>query len=261
MERISDFAAGTIEGIHDADKKFTVLLHTHGKFLEDVAFRFGLLPYEIYVIPGMYVAMLQMIWYGSVDAAQFHVVPHVIAFSIFRSLNSTVPRTRPGCLDPDPFTRKDSAEIEKGHCAGKTDKESFPSGHTGIAAALLSALVLQLYAGSATVFDVKIKSDWTKHTITGVACCVVLLVAAHRIMHKYHYFGDTLAGFVLGAIIGTLSWKIFDVCHSKAKKASEPLYDRNILPLPAKVVLSVPIIGLLIKFLLKDLKNLTKVHH
>ena len=40
----------------------------------------GLIPYEFYVIPGMYLAILQVLWLGSPDPVQFHLLPHWFVF-------------------------------------------------------------------------------------------------------------------------------------------------------------------------------------
>ena len=55
----------------------------------------GLLPYELYVLPGMYIAMIQVILFSAFNPIQFHLLPHFFAFSLFQLIKGTVGRERP----------------------------------------------------------------------------------------------------------------------------------------------------------------------
>ena len=57
----------------------------------------GLIPYEIYVLPGMYLAILQTIWLGTPNPTQFHLLPHFFAYSMFQLLKGSIKTPRPGC--------------------------------------------------------------------------------------------------------------------------------------------------------------------
>ena len=46
----------------------------------------GLIPYEIYILPGMYLAIFQTLWLGTPNPVQFHLLPHWFAYSIFQLL-------------------------------------------------------------------------------------------------------------------------------------------------------------------------------
>jgi len=92
----------------------------NGSIFEKLPHFLGLIPYELYVIPGMYLAILQVIWLGTPDPIQFHLLPHWFAYSIFQFLKKLIKRKRPGCFHKDM-----SKFIEKGHCEHGHEYQSF----------------------------------------------------------------------------------------------------------------------------------------
>ena len=50
----------------------------------------GLIPYEIYILPGMYLAILQVLWLGSFNPIQFNLLHHWFAYSIFQLLKGSI---------------------------------------------------------------------------------------------------------------------------------------------------------------------------
>ena len=66
---------------------------------EILPYYLGLLPYELYVLPLMYIAMIQVILFSAFNPIQFHLLPHFFAFSLFQLIKGTVGRERPGCRD------------------------------------------------------------------------------------------------------------------------------------------------------------------
>ena len=84
----------------------------------------GLIPYEIYILPGMYLAILQVLWLGSPNPIQFHLLPHWFAYSIFQLLKGSIKTPRPGCWIPGM-----KKFIDESHCSHGHEWQSFPSGH------------------------------------------------------------------------------------------------------------------------------------
>ena len=240
-----------MESVLSANKAATVRIFKHGrssKAFRDLAYWTGLFPYEIYVIPGMFLAMLQMVWSGDITPVRFHILPHMFAFSFFQLLKSKVPRERPGCS-----IRAMKGVINPGHCKGSTLSQSFPSGHTGIAFALLTALLMELFVTPQPVlFGVPVPPHmiWP---IASVGIVVAVMVGMHRIVGGYHYLGDVLTGGALGAIIGMLTWNVL-----------APEYRTNEswpIPLWAQVIISLPILFLSYLFFSKDVHKLTSIKH
>lgn len=122
----------------------------------------GLIPYELYVLPGMAVAILYAMLKKHPSSLRFHVLPHVFAFSLVGLIKMMVRRPRPGCYGPDRMVRRFEQNYvdgtyspSKGKCKvdGPPKKwanrkgfayVSFPSGHAMVAWAVMTGLVLHL---------------------------------------------------------------------------------------------------------------------
>ena len=72
--------------IDNIDYKITAWIHYNiglnkNSFLRNLPYYFGLLPYEIYVLPGMFIALFSTYWEKSHTPLQFHLLPHLNHFS------------------------------------------------------------------------------------------------------------------------------------------------------------------------------------
>ena len=126
----------------------------------------GLIPYEIYILPGMYLAIFQVLWLGSPNPIQFHLLPHWFGYSIFQLLKGTIKAPRPGCHIPGM-----KEFIDDSHCHDKHAWQSFPSGHTGIASSLATALFMEMmYSDDPHFFEMNITNIKTRRLIafTGI---------------------------------------------------------------------------------------------
>ena len=259
------------------DKKLTELIYNGvngNKYLQQLPYYLGLLPYELYVLPGMYIAMLQVIWLSAYNPIQFHLMPHFFAFCLFQLIKGTVGRQRPGCDH-----KNLSGYIDESHCSGKQRFMSFPSGHTGIAFALATALYLEMtVSDDPRFFDVQIKEEKNRKIIYSAGFFVASAICIHRISKGYHYLGDTVVGGILGSLIGYISWQVLnkykslyhDLCNkhqscedkegigiqylSKGENARK-------VELATKVLLTIPVVYLLLKFFMVDFWNLASVKH
>jgi hypothetical protein len=96
--------------------------------------------------------------------------------------------------------------IDPKHCEGKTRFQSFPSGHTIIAFALATSLILYCEE------ERKLKPE---NDTCYRACMVSILIVAvsvsiHRVSYGYHHVSDVIVGAIIGMIIGYLCFKIVD---------------------------------------------------
>jgi undecaprenyl-diphosphatase len=99
---------------------------------------------------------------------------------LFRVLKRTSRRKRPCEIEP--------------HCWSlilPPDKYSFPSGHT------------------ITAFAVALPVGLFYPELQGVLLIVALLIASSRIILGMHFLSDVLAGSVIGALLGLLSFHMF----------------------------------------------------
>lgn len=187
-------------------------------FIKNLPRWIGLIPYEIYVLPGMFLAIATMLWTGSITPLQFHLLPHWFAYSIFSYLKGIAKRERPGCRYPDMHIRNSPS-----HCK-MARYLSFPSGHTGIAFALATSLTLSLKSGrkQGKMFGL---IDFDNEIVQNITLAIAYVVAAgvsiHRVSYGYHFMGDVLVAAVLGCLIGYASYMVVENVRNKAYKCND----------------------------------------
>lgn len=199
-----------LKNINKIDKKLSADIYklvNNNKILQNIPYFLGLLPYEIYVIPGMFLAILQTIWLNSSNPIQFHLLPHWFAYSLFQFLKKDINRGRPGCVD-----KSVSEYIDESHCKGNHIFESFPSGHTGVCFSLATALFMEMmYSEDPKFFEIRIESKNTRRLIACAGYFVATFVSIQRISKGYHHLGDCIIGALLGSIIGFISWTSINI--------------------------------------------------
>ena len=184
----------------------------------------GLIPYEIYVLPGMYLAILQTIWLGTPNPTQFHLLPHFFAYSMFQLLKGSIKTPRPGCHIPGM-----KGYIDDSHCSHGHEWQSFPSGHSGIATSLAVALYMEMmYSEDPHFFEINITNPNTRKFIAGSGIFVASMVILHRVSKGYHSLFDSLTGMLLGACIGFISWTTLEYFKKRYHKACDDRLKKNI---------------------------------
>lgn len=254
-------------------------LFNNNPIIKDVPYYLGLIPYEIYIIPGMYIAILQVIWFSSFNPIQFHLFPHFFTYCLFQLLKGSIVRKRPGCR-----FKNLSNHIDASHCNKKNRLMSFPSGHTGVAFALAGALMAEmLFSKNPKFFDMEIKNTKTQKIIAGSGIFVAIMISLHRISKGYHFFGDVIFGGTIGLSLGLISWLVLntakdklndlcekpknendDECKPETENTIRFLFKNKIivtLEIIIKVVLTIIVLFLLHKFLTKDLWKLASIKH
>jgi membrane-associated phospholipid phosphatase len=206
--------------ISNLDKNLTKWIYTNvglnkNSIISKLPYFFGLLPYELYVIPGMFVALFTMFYNQSFHPVQFHLLPHWFAFSIGLYMKHHLKRIRPGCNQEYGMGKL----LDPGHCEGKTKFQSFPSGHTLIAFALATSLTLYLMDSSYDDSDKTFLGiDFANKTIRNITIALAFFVAAmislHRISYGYHHVGDVLVGALIGSMIGFTSHTISNTARN-----------------------------------------------
>ena len=123
----------------------------------------GLIPYELYVLPGMMLAIIYAMFKDHAASLRFHVLPHVFAFSVVGLVKMMVKRPRPGCYGPNDMVMNFEQNFVKGefnpskgkckHNAGGLAPwasrhgfpyVSFPSGHATVAWSVMTGLILYM---------------------------------------------------------------------------------------------------------------------
>jgi membrane-associated phospholipid phosphatase len=276
------------------DYKLTKGIYTlinNSKFKE-LPYYAGLIPYELYILPGMYLAILQIVWLGTPNPLQFHLLPHWFAYSIFQFLKKAISKKRPGCEFEDM-----SEFINSSHCESGHDLQSFPSGHTGIAFSLATSLFMEMmYSDNPKFFEIPIKNKKIQILISFIGLFVAFMISLHRISKGFHSVFDVLIGMILGMSIGFISWTLLEtykkmynnICethiydkncdnHKSNKNNNEmsywlknwKLFDNKLFNNSfinnstglARIIITIPIIFLIIKFFTKDIYKLTAIKH
>jgi len=211
-----------VKQVNEVDYQITKWVHENiglnkNKFISEMPYYLGLLPYELYVLPGMFLAIFVMFYYKSFHPVQFHLLPHWFAFSISLYVKHNFQRVRPGCLKERPL----DSLIDPKHCDGSTMYQSFPSGHTLIAVAL--ATTLSMYLNDPTYNDaektflgIPFYQPTIKALTVSFGFLVVVMISLHRIAYGYHYFGDVLLGALLGYCIGYASYTVTNTLRQGA---------------------------------------------
>lgn len=247
--------------IHFFINKITKFIYQHvglnkNPFIARVPYYLGLLPYEMYVLPGMFVALVVMFYYQSFTPVQVHLLPHWFAFSIALYLKTHLKRVRPGCVENYQMNHL----LDAGHCEGKTRYQSFPSGHTIIAFALATSLIL--YLRDDTIKDKKFlgidfnKPVWKYYMITKLFF-VAIMISIHRVSYGYHFVGDVIVGAILGMMIGFTSHTI---CNTAREIYIQEESEKNTWDI-VRVIGSLFAVFAFIHFFSKDFHRLSALQH
>ena len=268
-----------ISSIRNIDYKLSKIIYDifDNKKINNIPFYLGLIPYEIYVLPGMYLAILQTIWLETPNPIQFHLLPHFFAYSVFQLLKNYMKSPRPGC-----FFKSMNKYINKGHCLNGNEFKSFPSGHCGIAASLSVALFMEMmYSENSYFFEINIKDIKRKRLIVTIGFFVTFMVFIHRISKGYHSFLDSIFAILIGGSIGFFSWitieyfkkKYYNICKKnnncdKSKKKYDlfklELYDESFINKIngiARIILTITILFLIFNFITIDIFKLSSIKH
>lgn len=305
------FDLSKVGPIRDIDYKLSRAVYDifNQKNMKYIPVFLGLIPYELYILPGMYLAIFQTLWLGSPNPIQFHLLPHWFGYSIFQLLKGSIKTPRPGC-----WIDGMKGYIDDSHCLHGHEFQSFPSGHTGISSSLATALFMEMmYSDDPHFFEINIKDVNIRRAIAFTGLFVAFMTGIHRVSKGYHSLFDSMTGMLIGCCIGFISWSALeyykkkynklceergssggsinnnmaqrddedeDLCanHMWSEKNDEMSYwlnnwglfkskvnpnrpDVNTMTGIARVVLTVPVLFLTIKFFRKDLWQLASIKH
>jgi membrane-associated phospholipid phosphatase len=156
---------------------FYELASNNTYYFNDLVTYGGLVSYELYVLPGMMMAIMYAAAKNESQSLRFHVLPHVFAFSMVGLIKHAAERPRPGCqyneMNPElpprppgpvqlkakakesygkPFVEAKAEEesylkpFESRHkCKGGFRDLSFPSGHSCVAFSVATGLMMYMF--------------------------------------------------------------------------------------------------------------------
>ena len=299
------FDISKVGPIRDIDYKLSRMVYDlfNQKNMKYIPVLCGLIPYEFYILPGMYLAIFQTLWLGTPNPIQFHLLPHWFGYSMFQLLKGSIKAPRPGC-----WIDGMKGYIDDSHCLHGHEFQSFPSGHTGISTSLATALFMEMmYSDDPHFFEINIKDMNIRRAIAYTGLFVAFMTGIHRVSKGYHSLFDSMTGMLIGACIGFISWSALefykkkynklceghgssggsnlhsdeeDLCenHKWSEKNDEMSYwlkdwglfkskvnpnrpDVNTMTGVARIVLTIPVMYLTIKFFRKDVWTLASIKH
>ena len=205
--------------IRDIDFKLSRAVYDifNQKGIEQIPVWLGLIPYEFYIIPGMYLAIYQTLWLGTPNPIQFHLLPHWFAYSIFQLLKGSIKTYRPGC-----WIKGMGKFIDESHCLHGHEFQSFPSGHTGIASSLATALFCEMmFSEDPHFFEIKLKDEKVRQGIAFTGIFIAFMTGIHRVSKGYHSLFDSMTGMLIGMCIGFISWSAMEFYKRRYDKICE----------------------------------------
>jgi membrane-associated phospholipid phosphatase len=228
----------------------------------------GFIPFKYYVEPGLYFALMQIIWLYTYEPLQFHIIPHLIITIVFNILYKVFKRSRPGCTH-----KSMTGHMHKSFCSTAKKHMSFPSRNTAVAFTLLAIFYSEMmFSNNPKFFSFSIKEKYNRDLIVSFGTIASVAVGLHDIAKGYHHFSDVLVGALVGASVGAITWQIldifdkkFDACENDEIKNSYLCHETNKVKLKfltnekkylwieiiIKCILSIIVFGFFLSFLIK----------
>jgi len=229
------------------------------KHIPLIPYYLGLLPYELYAIPGMFISIILACYYNSFTPFLVHLFPHWSAYSIVSLLKKHVKRTRPGCR----LRNKNKLQMfDAKRCQNADRNKSFPSGHTIIASTLATSIYYFMYDPTISKAEkswgiLDLNEDTTRIIVSVLLFAVVFFVALQRVSHGYHHVSDVCVGAGLGYIISSIVYVACMNARGVTLYTQEGILQWKIFSFLAIILAS---LGLL-HFFIYELSHLTKIQH
>jgi len=228
------------------------------KWLSWIPYYLGLVPYELYALPGMYIFIVAACYYQSFMPMIVHLIPQWAAYSAVSLLKNHVKRTRPGCHLRNRHKLK---FLDKKHCEGCQRTRSFPSGHTIIATTLATSLCYYLYDPTISPDDknvlgvAPVGTGVARQVVAAFAIFAAFMVAIQRVSHGFHHVSDVCVGAALGYGIASLTYVVCMKARGVMLAGSAEINQWNVL---SGLAIALAMLGL-VHFLLYELPKLLKV--
>lgn len=174
--------------------------HSTSSFFQTFILLFGIIPYTLLTHPiTLIITSLAAISTRSFSPLNYYIIPYTLALITSLPIKYLTHRTRPGCNPKFPKLKLKMDPIASPLCATDERFLSFPSGHTTLITALLTPLILYTHE--------KVTSKIHRYIIYTILYLIILATALQRMSFGYHFFTDTIAGFLLGSLCGYISYK------------------------------------------------------
>jgi hypothetical protein len=148
--------------------------------LDKLSFYSGIVPFQIYTIPGLLVSILQFFLSNDDTNVRVHILPQLISFSLINLIKSSI---------------------------GNYNQKMIPSGKLCVAFTLFITLICELtYHKQPKLFTFNVRDDLKKY-IQIFVISVVLLLTYNVYVHKKNNISSLILSIILGTFIGLITWK------------------------------------------------------
>ena len=148
--------------------------------LDKLSFYSGIVPFQIYTIPGLLVSILQFFLSNDDTNVRVHILPQLISFSLINLIKSSI---------------------------GNYNQKMIPSGKLCVAFTLFITLICELtYNKQPKLFTFNVRDDLKKY-IQIFVISVVLLLTYNVYVHKKNNISPLILSIILGTFIGLITWK------------------------------------------------------
>ena len=167
-------------------------LHTTSPVFRTLINLFGIFPYNTLTNPITFILVIIVTLYiKRPRLLSLYIIPYILTLLIVVPIKYATKRIRPGCNPNLNIPLKTDPTYYKLICRADESFLSFPSGHTTLITAILTAFAIN--------FDTPL--------FTAITTVIILFTALQRMSYGYHYLTDTIIGLILGLIIGYVSYK------------------------------------------------------
>lgn len=176
--------------------------HKHKTFQHFIT-ALGIIPYIIIINPlTMLTLFVITILQKDYRMMSLYFMPYLLSYVIVSPIKNITKRLRPACDRTVPVKQIIDPVFSAPLCKSEQRYLSFPSGHTTLITAILSAFIFNMNSS-----DNEKYTKTTKIVLTAISCLIILFTALQRMSYGYHFLSDTVIGFLIGIVIGYVTYK------------------------------------------------------
>ena len=160
--------------------------------LDKLSFYLGIIPFQIYTIPGLLVSILQFFLSNDDTNVRVHILPQLISFSLINLIKSSV---------------------------GDYNQKMIPSGKLCVTFTLFITLICELvYHKQPKLFTFNVRDNFKKY-VQILVFSVTLFVTYNVYVHKKNNISSLILSIILGTFIGLITWKnMYNSINNKDKE-------------------------------------------
>jgi hypothetical protein len=199
--------------------------------LDKLSFYTGMVPFQLYTIPGLLTAILQFFISKNDTNVRVHILPQLIAFSLITLIKSSI------------------RDINKSYV---------PSGQVCVVWTLAVTLFYELkYNNNSKLFTYKVKENM-KQIISYFSLYVALMTSYFVYKNNSQNLYKVLLGFIIGIFIGSVTWNnMYNTVDDKNNVENQDLLLNKTNINMVKIVLVISVISLISFNMLTIIKGIS----